>query len=155
VRLPAAVALHRTTDVERLLRGHPGTPKPGHDDPKTSIDSTSGYTPLHAAAWHGNVSAIDVLMKHGADVRAREEKYHGTPAGWADYAGHKEARDLILRGPIDIIEMIQCDMAQRVKAVPGRPRSVEPGFRRLRTVSLRSWHGTLRWPTAVKRSYDC
>jgi hypothetical protein len=25
------------------------------------------------------VSAIDVLMKHGADVRAREEKYHGTP----------------------------------------------------------------------------
>ena len=90
VRLPAAVALHRTTDVERLLRGHPGTPKPGHDDPKTSIDSTSGYTPLHAAAWHGNVSAIDVLMKHGADVRAREEKYHGTPPGWADYAATKK-----------------------------------------------------------------
>jgi ankyrin repeat protein len=67
--------------------------------------------------WHGNVTAIDVLIKHGADVRAREEKYHGTPAGWADYAGHKEARDLILRGSIDIIEAIQYDMAQRVKAV--------------------------------------
>jgi ankyrin repeat protein len=148
VRLPAAVALHRTTDVERLLRSDPGTLKPGgrwgnlivraserapgdvvetlirngasvnlRDNPKTSIDSTSGYTPLHAAAWYGNVSAIDVLMKHGADVRAREEKYHGTPAGWADYAGHKEARDLILRGPIDIIEAIQYDMAQRVKVV--------------------------------------
>jgi ankyrin repeat protein len=148
VRLPAAVALARTADVERLLRRDPGTLKPGgrwghlilraserapgdvietlirngasvnvHDDPKTSIDSTSGYTPLHAAAWHGNVSAIDVLMKHGADVRAREEKYHGTPAGWADYAGHKEARDLILRGPIDIIEAIQYHMAGRVKAV--------------------------------------
>jgi ankyrin repeat protein len=148
VRLPAAVALARTADVERLLRRDPGTLKPGgrwghlilraserapgdvietlirngasvnvHADPKTSIDSTSGYTPLHAAAWHGNVSAIDVLMKHGADVRAREEKYHGTPAGWADYAGHKEARDLILRGPIDIIEAIQYHMAGRVKAV--------------------------------------
>jgi ankyrin repeat protein len=154
LRLPAAVALHRTSldpgagDVERLLRRDPGTLKPGgrwgnlilraserapgdvietlirngasvnvRDDPKTSIDSTSGYTPLHAAAWHGNASAIDVLMKHGADVRAREEKYHGTPAGWADYAGHKEARDLILRGPIDIIEAIQYHMAQRVKAV--------------------------------------
>ena len=54
------------------------------DNPKTSIDATSGYTPLHAAAWYGNLSAIKVLMKHGADVRAREEKYHGTPAGWAD-----------------------------------------------------------------------
>ena len=148
VRLPAAVALHRTTDVEKLLRRDPGTLKPdgrwGHfiiraserapgevietlirngasvnvrDDPKTSIDATSGYTPLHAAAWYGNLSAIGVLMKHGADVRAREEKYHGTPAGWADYAGHKEARDLILRGSIDIIEAIQYDMAQRVKAV--------------------------------------
>ena len=148
VRLPAAVALHRTADVERLLHRDPGTLEPGRrwgnlivraserapgdvietlirngasvnirDDPKTSIDATSGYTPLHAAAWYGNVSAIDVLMRHGADVRAREEKYHGTPAGWADYAGHKEARDLILRGPIDIIEAIQYDMAQRVKAV--------------------------------------
>jgi hypothetical protein len=50
-------------------------------------------------------------------MSAREEKYHGTPAGWADYAGHKEARELILRGPIDIIEAIQYDMAQRVKAI--------------------------------------
>jgi ankyrin repeat protein len=148
VLLPAALALHRTTDVERLLRTDPGTLNPGgrwgnlivraserapgdvietlirngasvnvRDNPKTSIDSTSGYTPLHAAAWHRNVSAIDVLLKHGADVRAREEKYHGTPAAWADYAGHKEARDLILRGPIDIIEAIQYDLSQRVIAV--------------------------------------
>ncbi len=148
VRLPAAVFLHRTTDVERLLRRDPGTLGPGgrwrnlivrasetrpgdvietlmqngasvniHDDPKTSIDSTSGYTPLHAAGWYGNLSAIEVLMKHGADVRVREEKYHGTPAGWADYSGHKEARDLILRGSIDIIEAIQYDMPERVKAV--------------------------------------
>jgi len=148
LRLPAAMALDRTTDVERLLRLDPGTLKPGgrwgnlivraserapgevietlirhgasvnmHDDPKTSIDSTSGYTPLHAAAWHGNVSAIDVLMKHGADVRAREQKYRGTPAGWADYAGHQTARDLILGGPVDIIEAIQYDMTQRVQAL--------------------------------------
>jgi len=101
--------------IETLIRN--GASVNIRDDPKTSIDATSGYTPLHAAAWYGNVSAIDVLMRHGADVRAREEKYHGTPAGWADYAGHKEARDLILRGPIDIIEAIQYDMPQRVKAL--------------------------------------
>ena len=148
VRLPAALAMRRTEDIDRLLRRDPGTLKPGgrwghlilrvsergpgdvietlirngasvniRDDPKTSIDSTSGYTPLHAAAWHGNLSAIEVLMRHGADVRAREEKYHGTPAGWADYAGHLQARDLILRGAIDIIEAIQYDMPQRVTAV--------------------------------------
>ncbi|HKF48380.1 MAG TPA: ankyrin repeat domain-containing protein [Terracidiphilus sp.] len=148
VRLPAAVALGRTRDIERLLREDPDALKPGcrwanlivraaergtgevveilirngasvnvHDSPQTSIDSTSGYTPLHGAAWYGNLSAIDVLMKHGADVRAHEEKYHGTPAGWADYSGHKEARDRILRGPVDIIDAIQYNLLGRVKAV--------------------------------------
>ena len=148
VRLPAAVALKRMHDVERLLREEPDALKPGcrwanlivraaeratgevverliragaavnvRDDPNTAIDSTSGYTPLHAAAWYGNVSAIEVLMKHGADVRARDEKYRGTPAGWADYSGHLEARDRILRGPIDIIEAVQYGLIGRVQAV--------------------------------------
>ncbi|HLY59859.1 MAG TPA: ankyrin repeat domain-containing protein [Terriglobia bacterium] len=186
VRLPAAVALHRTADVERLLRRDPGTLKPGgrwgnlivraserapgdvietlirhgasvnvHDDPKTSIDSTSGYTPLHAAAWHGNLSAIDVLMAQGADVRAREEKYHGTPAGWADYAGHKEARDLILRGSIDIIEAIQYDMSQRVKAVMEEdPAALNRPFRDygLFPLDAEGWHTPLAY--AVKRGRE-
>jgi ankyrin repeat protein len=101
--------------VETLLRN--GASVNIRDDPKTSIDSTAGYTPLHAAAWNGNLSVIPVLLRHGADVRARDEKYHGTPAGWADYAGHKEARDLILRGPIDIIEAIQYGLLNRVREV--------------------------------------
>ena len=101
--------------VETLLRN--GASVNIRDNPRTSIDSTAGYTPLHAAAWNGNLSVIPVLLRHGADVRAREEKYHGTPAGWADYAGHKEARDLILRGPIDIIEAIQYGLIDRVQGV--------------------------------------
>jgi ankyrin repeat protein len=179
VRLPAAVALDRTADVERLLRRDPGTLKPGgrwgnlilraserstgevietlvrngasvnaHDDPKTSIDSTSGYTPLHAAAFHGNVSAIEVLMKHGADVRAREEKYHGTPAGWADYAGHKEARDLILGGSIGIMEVIEYDVAERVNAVLEEdPAALDRAFRDygLFPRDAEAWHTPLAY----------
>lgn len=101
--------------VETLLRN--GASLNIRDNPRTSIDSTAGYTPLHAAAWTGNLSVIPVLLRHGADVRAREEKYRGTPAGWADYAGRKDARDLILRGPIDIIEAIQYDLIDRVRTV--------------------------------------
>jgi len=186
VRLPAALALHRTADVERLLRTDPGTLQPGgrwgnlivraserapgdvievlirngasvnvRDNPKTSIDSTSGYTPLHAAAWYGNVSAIDVLLKHGADVRAREEKYHGTPAGWADYAGHKEARDLILRGSIDIIEAIQYDLPQRVMAVLEEdPAALNRAFRDygLFPLDAEAWHTPLAY--AVTRGRE-
>lgn len=87
------------------------------DDPKTSVDSTSGYTPLHAAAFRGNREAAEVLLRHGANVRVREEKYHGTPAGWADYARHKDVRDIILKGPVGIIEAIQYGMTERVRAI--------------------------------------
>ncbi|UWZ82487.1 ankyrin repeat domain-containing protein [Occallatibacter riparius] len=101
--------------VETLLRN--GAVVNVRDNPQTAIDSTAGYTPLHAAAWNGNLRVIPVLMRHGADVRAREEKYHGTPAGWADYAGQIEARNMILQGHIDIIESIQYDLADRIAPI--------------------------------------
>jgi len=139
--------------IETLIRN--GASVNVHDDPKTSIDSTSGYTPLHAAAWHGNVSAIDVLMKHGARVRAREEKYHGTPAGWADYAGHKEARDLILGGSIGIMEVIEYDMAERVNAVLEEdPAALDRAFRDygLFPRDAEAWHTPLAY--AVTRGRE-
>ncbi len=186
VRLPAAVALKRIHDVERLLREDPDAFKTGcrwanlivraaerssgevietlvragadvnvRDDPKTAIDSTSGYTPLHAAAWHGNLSAIEALMKHGANVRGREEKYRGTPAGWADYAGHKKARDLILRGPIDMIEAIQYGLIDRVQMVLDEdPASVNRPFRHygLFPWDAEAWHTPLAY--AVTRGCE-
>jgi ankyrin repeat protein len=148
IRLPAAVALQKKGDIEKLLATDPDSLKPGgrwgnlivraseraagtvvdtliragasvdvRDDPKTAIDSTWGYTPLHAAAFHGNLAAASVLLKHGANVRIREEKYHGTPAGWANYAGHTEVRDLILREPVDIMEAIEYGSIERVFAI--------------------------------------
>jgi hypothetical protein len=47
----------------------------------------------------------------------REEKYRGTPAGWANYAGHTEVRDLILREPVDIIEAVEYGLTERVLAI--------------------------------------
>ena len=138
--------------VETLLRN--GALVNIRDNPKTAIDSTAGYTPLHAAAWNGNLSAIPVLLRHGADVRAREEKYRGTPAGWADYSGHKEARDLILRGPIDIIEAIQYDMIERVEAVLEEdPDALNRPFRDygLFPWDAEAWHTPLAYAVARGR----
>jgi ankyrin repeat protein len=148
VRLPAAIGLERTRDVNRLLREDPTCLTPGkrwgslivraceqasgavvekliragagvnvRDDPKTAVDCTSGYTPLHAAAFHGNMTAISVLLKHGASVSAREEKYRSTPAGWASHAGHTEARDLILQGPVDLMEAVENGQTERIRDI--------------------------------------
>ena len=164
VRLPAAVALGREDDVERLMRRDPDGLKPGcrwgtlivraaeqckgelggrviealiaagadvnvKDDVKTAIDNSFGFTALHAAGWYGNLSAADALLRHGAKVRVREEKYHGTPAGWADYAGKREVRDRILQGPIDIIETIQYRLPEKMMEVlRDDPRALERRF---------------------------
>jgi uncharacterized protein len=80
--------------IEELIRL--GASVDARDDPSTAVDGTTGYTPLHAAAFRGNAEVVSVLLKHGADPFAMEGKYHAPPAGWADYAGHLEVRDLIL-----------------------------------------------------------
>lgn len=57
---------------------------------EAAVDGTEGYTPLHAAAFHGNASAVDALLEAGADRSARDGRYDGTPSDWAQQAGHYE-----------------------------------------------------------------
>ena len=45
-----------------------------------------GITPLHLAAWDGNLPIVKLLVKHGADVHAEDEQYSATPTGWAQHA---------------------------------------------------------------------
>ena len=93
--------------IEMLIRY--GASVNVRDDPATAVDSTRGYTALHAAAFAGNLEAIRVLLAHGADPRIREDQYCATPAGWAAYAGHTAARDLILEGPVDVFDAVNLD----------------------------------------------
>lgn len=148
VRLPAAIALDRAHDIQRLLERDPDCLKPEgrwgtlivraaecsngsvvdalirhgaevnvRDSPTTAVDSTWGYTPLHAAAFRGNMSAVQSLISHGADVQVRETKWHGTPAGWANYAGHTAVRDRILLQPVDIMEAVESGLLHRIEAI--------------------------------------
>ena len=43
----------------------------------------SGATALHYAAFGGHRSVVQELVKHGAEINARDGKFGATPAGWA------------------------------------------------------------------------
>jgi ankyrin repeat protein len=43
----------------------------------------NGGTPLHWAAWHGNVAMLREILKHHPPLEMPDTTHHGTPLGWA------------------------------------------------------------------------
>ena len=52
-------------------------------------------TGLHYAALNGRRAMVEFLLQHGADRNVKDTKVGSTAAGWADYGGHPELRDLL------------------------------------------------------------
>lgn len=104
--------------VAKLLQH--GASVHARDRADAAVDQTAGYTPLHAAAYRGNADAVTVLMEHGADVAARETRYSGSPAGWAQHGGHLAVRDQILAGPIDLFDAVDFNLVERVPDIVAR-----------------------------------
>jgi ankyrin repeat protein len=116
------------------------------DDRETAVDEAPGYTALHAAAGSGNTAAAVVLLRHGANPRARDGKYYGTPAGWARFFGHAATRDLILEADVDMFDAIDADRGDIVgRILTGDPDAIDRPFKAYATCPVRDdqW-----WPTA-------
>jgi ankyrin repeat protein len=49
------------------------------------LNPTDRRTPLHEAAFHGNLDLVRALVGLGADPNVRDPHFDSTPAGWADH----------------------------------------------------------------------
>lgn len=63
------------------------------EDPNTRDDD--GATPLHHAAWDGDLILIERLLQAGADPTVKDNQFGATPLGWAEHAYQTEAADLL------------------------------------------------------------
>ncbi|MUL67428.1 hypothetical protein BOO86_23340 [Mycobacterium sp. CBMA 234] len=63
------------------------------DDPNARDEE--GATPLHHAAWNGDLVLIRRLLDVGADPSITDERFGSTPLEWAEHAYQTEAADLL------------------------------------------------------------
>jgi ankyrin repeat protein len=60
-----------------------------------NVRDESGATPLHHAAWAGDLVLIERLLAAGADPTITDIRFGTTPLGWAEHAYQSEAADLL------------------------------------------------------------
>ncbi|KAF6260118.1 ankyrin repeat-containing domain protein [Scenedesmus sp. NREL 46B-D3] len=90
-----AAQLGQLDKLERILRNRPEA---------ISWDGgtgTSGYTPLHYAARAGQLKAVQLLLKHGADVDAATRSGRATALHRAAHTGHAEVAQALLSAGAD------------------------------------------------------
>ncbi len=73
-----AVELHRLGAVRLLVEA--GFP----------IDGGDSASPLHVAAYDGDLEMVRLLVSLGADTERTDPQFHSTPLGWAEHA-HADA----------------------------------------------------------------
>jgi ankyrin repeat protein len=52
---------------------------------------------MHLAAWLDLRPFIDLLLEHGADPTARDQRYGGTPSSWARENSQDQAAEHLAR----------------------------------------------------------
>jgi ankyrin repeat protein len=55
--------------------------------PEAVLAKHDGATALHVAAMGNHREIVDLLLGHGADLNAVDDKFGATPAGWANERG--------------------------------------------------------------------
>jgi hypothetical protein len=60
-----------------------------------NLRDAEGATPLHHAAWAGDVELIRRLLAAGADPDVTDLRFDATPLGWAEHAYQTEAAEVL------------------------------------------------------------
>jgi len=78
-------ALHGRAEIVALLL------QAGEDPNRFNPQGMHAHsTPLHQAAWSGDVATVRVLVEYRARVDVRDTGHHRTPLQWAEHGGRAE-----------------------------------------------------------------
>jgi len=101
-------------DIGRLLEQNPAA--------ASYKDVHSSSTPLHIAAWGGNLAAASLLLSYGAATDA-VDMHSRTPLHWAAHCGHHDIAALLLNNKASI------DVCDRNGMTPLQAAAAEQRYR--------------------------
>ncbi|MEM1161616.1 MAG: hypothetical protein AAGJ28_11835, partial [Pseudomonadota bacterium] len=91
-------------------------------------------TPLHVAAFRGNMRAIRMLIDAGADTAVRDPNFHGPPFGHAKHNHQEEAAAFLMEHPMDLFAAAALGRRDHAAALLDRePGLVDARFRSVQT----------------------
>jgi ankyrin repeat protein len=101
-------------------------------------EGTWGGTPLHHAAWLGNVAMTRLLLELGSPVNLRDRRFGSSPLGWAAHGSHncRPADDDYL-AVIHALLDSGADRASSINTWGGPPESL--GSERVAAFLKESW----------------
>ncbi|HLY15755.1 MAG TPA: ankyrin repeat domain-containing protein [Bryobacteraceae bacterium] len=89
-RALALAAQHGHTEVVGLLLDA------GEDPNRYNPEGNHAHsTPLHQAALGGHLDVVRLLLERGARLDTKDTAFHGTPEGWAIYAGRTDIAEYL------------------------------------------------------------
>ena len=94
-------------DVVEFLLQHGMSPDLAH----------GGWTALHACAHNGSVRVAKVLIERGASIDIRENKYHATPLGHANWAGQSGMVELLGEVSRDVFSLVRAGKLERLRTL--------------------------------------
>jgi ankyrin repeat protein len=81
-----------------------------------SVGMNRNTTPMHNAAWAGNLELVQLLIALGADPNVRDPQYRGKPIHWAAHNQQGHVVEYLLSFAT-IFDAVRCDGVERVGAL--------------------------------------
>ncbi len=118
-----AASTERVEVVELLL--DLGTP--------ANVEDANGERALHAAAWAGSAPIARLLIERGAEIDARDRRYHATPLGWAIHLRKPQLIEYLSTVSCDVGSLARVGQVERLRTLFQGDPSLEVALRKERT----------------------
>ena len=93
-----------------------------------NVRNRDGVTPLHQAAWQGELDKVRFLATHGSDPAIRDTNHASTPLGWAMHNAQQEVVEYLAEHTeLDLIDAIVLGRSDSAIVLLGRDPDLAHG----------------------------